>query len=201
MVCPSTEDLVRLLTPGGNMDGLEVYDDDEFNTAMADPAWQYDDQPPRGGAGQHYQLMELDDIIGMGEEIDRITADESHLYLWTTNSFMDEAFDVAEAWGFEQKTIITWCKPSIGVGHYFRNTTEHILFCAKGGLKTETSDIPTHFEAPKTEHSRKPPKAYEIAEKSSPGPMIELFARETYHNWEGVGDEQVDLGSAAEADW
>lgn len=180
---------------------LEEYPSDKYKTVIADPAWQYDDQPPRGGAGQHYDLMDLDGIKELGDEVDRITDKESHLYLWTTNAFMEEAFEVVESWGFEQKTIITWCKETIGTGHYFRNTTEHVLFCAKGNLKTRSDDIPTHFTAKRTEHSKKPGEVYEIVQSSSYPPMIELFARSTYKGWEGVGNEQVDIGSGADTDW
>jgi N6-adenosine-specific RNA methylase IME4 len=180
---------------------LDEYDSDSFSTVMADPPWRYEDQPPRGGAEKHYNLMDLEDIKNLGEEVDRITKDESHLYLWTTNSFMEEAFEVVDSWGFEQKTIITWVKDKIGVGYYFRNTTEHILFCTKGGLGTETTSIPTHFYANRTKHSKKPSEVYRMVEESSPSPKVELFARETISGWEGVGDEQVNLRSAEDVDW
>lgn len=178
---------------------IDQYPVNHFKTVIADPPWQYDDQPPRGGAGKHYQLMDLDGIKNI--DVKAVTSDEAHLYLWTTNAFMKEAFDVAESWGFEQKTILTWVKNSMGVGWYFRNTTEHVLFCTRGDLKTEVDDIETHFRADRDKHSKKPSTLYEIATKASKQPMLELFARKSYGEIEAVGDEQYTIEKASKSDW
>jgi N6-adenosine-specific RNA methylase IME4 len=84
-------------------------------------------------------------------------ADErAHLYLWSTNLNLPDALELMEAWGFRFVTLLTWIKPSIGLGSYFRTTTEQVLFGVRGQLLTRARNIGTHFTAPKTFHSEKP---------------------------------------------
>jgi N6-adenosine-specific RNA methylase IME4 len=104
-------------------------------------------------------------------------ADDSHLYLWTTNGFLRQAFDIVDAWGFTYKTCLTWCKPQIGMGNWFRNTTEHVLFAVRGKQPTLQNNVPTHFEANRTQHSAKPDCFYDLVEQCSPGPYYEMFSR------------------------
>lgn len=132
--------------------------------------------------------MPLDDIKKL-----RIPAGEdAHLYLWTTNSFMREAHEVAEAWGFKQKTILTWVKTeannpakvSFRMGYYFRGATEHVLFCVRGKLRLNVRNLPTAFLWPRIgKHSRKPEAFYDMVEQASPGPYLELFARRNRIGW------------------
>ena len=98
--------------------------------------------------------------------------DQCHLFLWTTNAFMRDALDLMEAWGFVQKTILTWAKPRIGVGSYFRNQTE-ASSGIKGELRTRRFDISTLFEGPIGRHSAKPESFYKLFEV----PPILLMAR------------------------
>jgi N6-adenosine-specific RNA methylase IME4 len=122
--------------------------------------------------------------------------DNAHLYLWTTNAFMREAFEVTEAWGFSQKTILTWCKtksngqPSMAMGYYFRGATEHCLFSVKGKLRLKVRNLPTAFLWPRIKrHSQKPEAFYDMVEVASPGPRLELFARRFRIGWTVWGDE------------
>lgn len=179
---------------------IEQYPVNHFKTVVADPPWQYDDQPPEGNAEQHYDLMSLEDIKSI--DVEKVANSESHIYLWTTNAFMKEAHEVLEAWGFKQKTILTWVKENrLGLGHYFRNSTEHVLFGVRGKMNTNTTTIPTHFSTEPTKHSEKPPTLYEIAEEASEKPMLELFARKTYGDMEAVGNETYTVEGASESDW
>jgi N6-adenosine-specific RNA methylase IME4 len=125
---------------------------------------------------------------------------DAHIYLWTTNGFMEEAHQIARAWGVKQKTIVTWCKgkeesprneetKQIGAGRYFRNSTEHALFCVKGKVMCLRADMPTHFTAPRSRHSEKPAAFYDIVESMSPGPYLDVFARKLRFNWDAWGDE------------
>lgn len=96
--------------------------------------------------------------------------------------------------GLQVCDMITWAKPSIGLGQYFRGTTEHCLFGVRGKVPYKVIDGKrqqgrTHFEAPRTKHSEKPPELYEMAEKVSYEPRIELFARKPRNNWSIWGDE------------
>lgn len=184
--------------------------DNEYKTLMVDPPWAYDDDMPGPGRGSssHYDTLHFGTILGMAPQIREITSPTAHLYLWTTNSFMREALLVANEWGFEQKTVITWVKVKdepgglphtrngqvgieerIGMGHYLRNVTEHILFCTKGNLSTNRSDVPNVFFAERKRHSEKPDKSYDLAEELSPAPRLDMFSRKRRAEWDLWGDE------------
>lgn len=186
-----------------------------FVTIMADPPWQYRDgltmSAVKRGAASNYRTMSVEAICdlytpsrvnGRGTYSTATlaghpVAKDAHLYLWTTNAFMEQAHQVAVAWGFLPRTILTWIKPRIGMGHYYRNTTEHIVFAVRGKLPTRRKDQPTHFEAPVGRHSEKPEQAYEIVERMSPGPYLELFARRPRANWTVWGNEVTGNGRRA----
>lgn len=124
-------------------------------------------------------------------------ANNSHLYLWTTNAFMVEAHDLARAWGFAPKTIITWVKvkndektPSMKTGYYYRGATEHVVFAVRGSLRLQTTEAhSTAFLYPRLAHSVKPIPFYSMVEKCSPGPYLEMFARQRRRGWMAWGNE------------
>ena len=156
-----------------------------FRTIVADPPWQYGNKATRGAAEDHYSTMTVENIC----ELEVNAADDAHLYLWTTNGFLNESFDVVKAWGFTYKTCLTWVKPQIGLGNYFRSSTEHILFGVRGKLPIEDRTLRNWFEAPRGKHSAKPDSFYDLVEKASPGPYLEMFARRRRFGWESWGDE------------
>jgi len=167
-----------------------------FVTVVADPPWRYNDKLGDGprGAEAHYPTMPVGEIMCV--PVANIMADNAHLYLWCTNAFLIEAHYVMAAWGFQKQTVLTWVKgriidgvlhQQIGMGHHFRNTTEHVLFGVRGKLPTLRKDMPTAFIAPKTRHSVKPDRLYEIVEQMSPGPYLELFAGGERFGWTCVG--------------
>jgi N6-adenosine-specific RNA methylase IME4 len=179
-----------------------------FSTVVADPPWRYRDTinaklvrqvqdagygsgKPAGrrGAEGHYPTMTTEQIKAL--PVIFVAKPNAHLYLWTTNAFMEDAHRVARAWGFLPKTILTWVKPRIGMGHYFRNTTEHVLFAVRGRLGTKVHNLRTDFSAPQPDrqHSRKPDRLLEIVEAASPGPYLELFARRSRDGWSCWGNE------------
>jgi len=136
--------------------------------------------------------MSMNDLMEMSVPAE----DDAHLYLWTTNAFMVEAHALAEAWGFKQKTIITWTKirqadgqPSMKMGHYYRGATEHCLFCVRGKLKLIGPAAPTAILAARLPHSQKPEEFYRMVEEQSPGPHLELFARRQRNGWATWGNE------------
>jgi N6-adenosine-specific RNA methylase IME4 len=185
----------------------------KFNAIMADPPWQYGSPKAivgNGGRGnknitnivqvdvnQHYQTMSVKDIKAL--PISNLSYDNSFLFLWMTNAFCSEAHDIAKCWGFEPKTIITWgkiqkdnpTKVSMKTGYWFRGTTEHLLFCVKGHPKRPKNfdAIPTLFLHQRLPHSVKPDLFYELVEKVSPGPYLELFARRKRDRWHCWGNE------------
>lgn len=160
---------------------------------MCDPPWEYNDKlrmgtgPKHRGAASHYICAPLEEIktIPVGEWAEA----DAHLYLWTTNAFMVEGHELAEAWDFRVRTILTWCKTGFGMGHYFRNSTEHVLFCVRGSLKCLRKDVPTHFVAPRGRHSEKPQSFYDMVETMSPGPYLDVFARRQRMGWSVYGNE------------
>jgi N6-adenosine-specific RNA methylase IME4 len=184
----------------------------KFGTVLADPAWPY--RSPRaivgnGGRGNqngqaknmiqvdataHYPLMSLEAIKNL--PVKEIATDDAHLYLWTTNGFMVEAHEVARAWGFEPKTILTWVKikhdrleVSMKTGHWFRSATEHIIFGVRGSQRLLGPAVPTAYLLPRLPHSVKPDFFYDLIEEQSPGPYLELFARRLRPGWASWGNE------------
>lgn len=152
----------------------------QYATIVADPPWSYGNTSTRGAAEDHYGTMSIEDLCDLdvdGQSVDERAADESHLYLWTTAGHLPEAFKVMEAWGFTYKTYLVWVKPQMGMGNYFRVSTEMVLFGVKGGLRTNHRGIKNHFEARRGKHSAKPRIFRDIVMKASHGPYLELFSR------------------------
>ncbi|MGQ9571492.1 MAG: MT-A70 family methyltransferase [Thermodesulfovibrionales bacterium] len=179
------EDEKKILerTPLAEMEG-------KFKTVVIDPPWDYMGLSLAGRGKPEYAVMSLERL----REYDLMSlADNSgcHIYLWTTNNFLYEALKLGEAWGFQYKTTLTWVKPSIGLGSYFRNSTEHCLFFVLGHLQTRANNIPTHFEAGRSKHSEKPEIFYNIAEKASYPPRLEIFGTKPREGWTVWGNFDV----------
>ena len=175
----------------------------KFKTILADPPWKFKNSTGKV-APEHkrlfrYETMSNDEILEL--PVDEIAEDESHLYLWVPNALIALGLKVMEAWGFTYKTNIIWYKvrkdggpDRRGVGFYFRNVTEVVLFGVKGKMRTlkPGRKQPNIIAARKREHSRKPDQLYEIIEACSPGPYLELFARIPREGWTIWGDEAGD---------
>jgi N6-adenosine-specific RNA methylase IME4 len=157
-----------------------------FSTIVIDPPWQYDNKATRGAAVNHYETWTFERL----ETLEIPAAENAHLYLWVTNGFLREGFDLLQSWGFDYKTMLTWVKPQIGLGNYFRSATEHVLFGLKGSLPTNGQDVSNWFQADRKKHSEKPELFYDIVEKVSPEPWFEMFARRTRFNWTTWGDQK-----------
>ena len=159
-----------------------------FATILVDPPW------PLQGGEKHYRTMSLARIKAL--PVGTLAARDAHLWLWTTNALLPKAYEVAEAWGFTVRSPLTWVKFRLGLGgrYQLRNATEQLLFCTRGKAPLGSRSQPTWFNAPVTEHSRKPAEQFAIIERVSPGPYLELFARrrpESNQPWAVWGD-QVD---------
>lgn len=148
----------------------------QFGTIVADPPWRYGNTSTRGAAEDHYPTMSIEELCDLDIARER-AADQSHLYLWSTAGHLPEAFKVMEAWGFTYKTYLVWVKPQMGMGNYFRVSTELVLFGIKGNQRTSERNIKNYFEAPRAKHSAKPLMFQDIVAKTSPGPHLEMFAR------------------------
>ncbi len=162
----------------------------KFATLVVDPPWKYGDSLPGPGRGaaKHYDVLHVMQVAEL--PVPDLAEPNAHLWLWTTNSFMDDALWLAKYWGFTHKTILTWCKPQIGMGRYLRNTTEHCLLSVRGKLPWQGPlNIPSHFVAPRQQHSQKPQAAYDIIAQGSPGPRIDMFARAQRDGFVAWGNE------------
>ena len=137
---------------------------------MADPPWRYGNTSTRGAAEDHYPTMTIEELCDLDIARER-AADQAHLYLWATAGHLPEAFKVMEAWGFTYKTYLVWVKPQMGMGNYFRISTELVLFGVKGGMRTQDMGIMNYFTAPRGKHSSKPQAFYDLVAKASPGPV------------------------------
>jgi N6-adenosine-specific RNA methylase IME4 len=176
---------------------------------LADPPWQFSNRTgkmaPEHKRLSRYPTLTLAEIseIPVSDSCDR----DAHLYLWVPNALLEEGLAVMRAWGFSYKTNLVWHKirkdgepDGRGVGFYFRNTTELVLFGVKGRLRTlapgrtQVNVIKTR----KREHSRKPDELYDLIEACSPGPYLELFARGRHaDHWHAWGNQSDDY----EPDW
>jgi N6-adenosine-specific RNA methylase IME4 len=172
-----------------------------FKTILADPPWQFQNRTgkmaPEHKRLSRYGTMNLADIMAL--PVGQLADDTSHLYLWVPNALLPEGLRVMEAWGFQYKSNVVWHKirkdggpDGRGVGFYFRNVTELVLFGVRG--KNARTLAPgrrqVNFLATrKREHSRKPDEFYDIVESCSPGPYLELFARGSRKGWSTWGDQ------------
>ena len=167
-----------------------------FRVIVADPPWAY---TKRAGDGSHrgtipYPPMDTDKICAL--PIASLASDNAILWLWTTNAFLADATRVIRAWGFEQKTMLTWIKPRMGVGDWLRGQSEPCLFAVRGRPKVKRKDVSTVLQAPVREHSRKPDEFYELVESHCPGSKVELFAREARRGWRAWGAESMKFNKA-----
>ncbi len=175
--------------------------DQKFKTVLADPPWQFQNRTgkmaPEHKRLNRYPTMSLKDICAL--PVNSIVDEPAHLYLWVPNALLPEGLEVMKAWGFEYKTNIVWEKvrkdgqpDGRGVGFYFRNVTELLLFGIKGNnartLAPGRSQV-NLFRTQKREHSRKPDEIFEIIEGCSNGPFIELFARGHRPGWTLWGNQ------------
>jgi N6-adenosine-specific RNA methylase IME4 len=155
-----------------------------FRTIVADPPWPHSEDELHAnlfGEGEPYETMTFPAIeaLPVAQKADK----KCHLYLWITNHTLPRGFAIMEKWGFRYITCLTWCKPSIGIGTYFRGTTEHVLFGIKGRQPLLYNDVATHFAADRQgPHSTKPREFYEMVKRCSPGPRLEMFARGRGHD-------------------
>src|SRR3954451_20060183 len=174
-----------------------------FSTILADPPWRFINRTgkmaPEHRRLSRYGTLTVDEIAAL--PVGQAAPDRAHLYLWVPNALLPEGLRVMEAWGFRYKSNIVWHKvrkdggsDGRGVGFYFRNVTELVLFGVRGGLRTlapARSQV-NLLGTRKREHSRKPDELYPIIERCSPGPYLELFARYPRDDWDVWGNESAE---------
>lgn len=172
----------------------------KFGTILADPPWLFENRTgkmaPEHKRLYRYSTMSNEEIVRL--PVKDLTLPNAHLYLWVPNALIGLGLQVLEAWGFKYKTNLVWYKvrkdggpDRRGVGFYFRNVTELILFGVKGSMRTLQAGrtMPNIIISQKREHSRKPDQLYSVIEKCSPGPYLELFNRVPKDGWFCWGDQ------------
>lgn len=182
----------------------------KFHTIVADPPWQFQNRTgkvaPEHKRLNRYPTMTLKDIKKL--PVSEVAEEKSHLYLWVPNALLPEGLEVMKAWGFEYKTNIVWEKvrkdgepDGRGVGFYFRNVTELLLFGIKGKnnrtLPPARSQV-NLLRTMKREHSRKPDEIFSLIEACSQEPYLELFARGVREGWTLWGNQ---ANEEYEPDW
>lgn len=181
-----------------------------FRTILADPPWQFQNRTgkmaPEHKRLNRYTTMKLPEISAL--PVSGVAEEQAHLYLWVPNALLPEGLEVMKAWGFAYKSNVVWEKvrkdgqpDGRGVGFYFRNVTELLLFGVKGEpyrtqapARSQVNLIRTR----KREHSRKPDEIFDLIQRCSEGPYLELFARGHRPGWVLWGNQ---AGEDYEPDW
>ncbi|MBQ6807608.1 MAG: S-adenosylmethionine-binding protein [Firmicutes bacterium] len=180
---------------------LSTCGDTKFHTILADPPWQFQNRTgkmaPEHKRLNRYPTMKLEHIMQL--PVEQVAAEKAHLYLWVPNALLPSGLEVMKAWGFEYKSNIVWEKvrkdgepDGRGVGFYFRNVTELLLFGIRG--QSYRTQAPARSQvnlirSMKREHSRKPDQIFPIIEACSEGPYLEMFARGNRDGWVLWGDQ------------
>ena len=208
----STHEVVLpLFSSASQLDGNPM--NRKYRTIVADPPWRIEMGPTltkkHVKAALEYPTMTQQELLQL--PVGLWAQEKAHLYLWTTNAMLGDALSLAKAWGFKFSTLITWLKRRDerdrwqGLGRYYRVTTEHIVFAVRSGLDVLNKDQPNILEtmgidndglafyAARGGHSEKPAAFYDMVERMSPGPYLDVFARKQRFNWDTFGDESYDF--------
>lgn len=183
-----------------------------YRTIVADPPWEYPEGWPgastsplsafnRTGVPEDtgvreplpYAAMSLHDIGAL--PIPDLVDGDSHLFLWTTNRYLREAYPIVEHWGFKPSQLLTWCKPRRGIGPrgLFASSSEFVLYARRGHPFHKTRVDSTWWEWPRHGHSTKPEAFLDLVETVCPGPYLELFARRNRLGWDTWGNESLEM--------
>jgi N6-adenosine-specific RNA methylase IME4 len=170
---------------------------------VADPPWKYGarmtgglgyNRPAKGApmkaAEMPYQTMTVEEICAL--PVASIAGADSHLYLWTTQTWLRGSYRVLDAWGYKQGAILVWAKPPKGVCGTYVCSTEFCIFGRRGTLQHKRRQIGTCYQWPRSAHSAKPDAFLDMVESVSPGPYLELFARRQRLGWDTWGNEALN---------
>lgn len=170
----------------------------KFPTIVMDPPWLYEEKYKMGRGRKHkgtadnqkFPCMSMEELRGLRASVLSVAEPACHLYMWCTNSFVEEAYQLTRHYGFTPRNLLSWIKPYFGTGNYFRVSTEHLVFSVRGSQPILNHGTATHFFADKQPRlAAKPDQLYQIAEKCSPGPYLDVFARRERAGWTSVGNE------------
>lgn len=171
-----------------------------YRTIVVDPPWPMPTGGPRAGtrvwnpgvpSALPYSTMTLEAIVDL--PVGLLAEEAAHLYVWTTNAFLEETYGIVRGWGFRPSQILVWAKAprGLGMGGAFTNTTEFVLFARRGGLQPLARTDTTWWNWKRGEHSRKPDSFLDVVERVSPAPRLEMFARRQRLGWDTWGNEAL----------
>jgi len=177
----------------------------KYRTIVADPPWDIGDFPAnlhaqgQGATPCPYPSMEVEEIADL--PVSDLAEKDAHLYLWTTNQFLESGYFVARSWRFTPVKVLVWAKApkGRGLGGTYASATEYILFCRRGSLAALGRVDRNWWQWRRGSHSEKPEAFLDVVESISPGPYLELFARRQRLGWDTYGDEaleHVQMGAA-----
>lgn len=180
----------------------------EYRTIVADPPWDHSDgtgysfgrRDPRGRSGKHgptshslpYPIMTLEEIKAL--PVEKLSAPDATLYLWTTNRYLENAYDIVRAWGYKPGTLLVWCKPkNQGLfGGGWLSNVEYVLTGKRGSPKVNGKEGTRWYEWPRRAHSEKPEAMQDMVERMNDAPYLELFARRQRLGWDTWGNEALN---------
>lgn len=175
----------------------------KYRTIVADPPWEVkrssgyrwrEGRPSGERLALPYPTMTVAEIAAL--PINAIAERDAHLYLWTIQSKLQDAFDIAAAWGFRVSCTLIWCKGATGVvGGAFCSNTEFALFCRRGTLAHKARVTSQWFQWKRGPHSAKPEAFIDMVEQVSPGPYVELFSRRHRLGWDVWGNESANTAT------
>lgn len=179
----------------------------KYRTIVVDPPWKVHRPPLFVGSGDFtktsknrrlpYETMSLAEIAAL--PVGLLAAENCHLYLWAINRYVEDSFRIVREWGFKPSTLLTWCKPSFGIGPggAYAITTEFCLFARKGVGAYESRYPTSWWQWPRGEHSAKPEAFLDVVEQVSPAPRLEMFARRDRLGWDTWGNESLGTAEVA----
>jgi N6-adenosine-specific RNA methylase IME4 len=175
--------------------------DGKYRCIVVDPPWPMEriqrDERALQPTKLDYEVMSLEDIAGL-PILEQAEPSWCHLYLWTTQSFLWKAKEILDGWGFHHHCVLTWCKPGGFTPFSFMFNTEFVLFGYVGKLELQKLGLKTSFHAPVGVHSRKPDVFYDLVRQASPGPRLDMFAREHREGFVAWGNEVLAATPAAD---
>ena len=167
-----------------------------FKQAEADPPWRFIREKARRGSGRHFPSMSLEKLLGLGDLVQRLTADVAYLHLWVCDALVHEGVQVCEAWGFHVLSKLVWLKvdaagkPIIGPGRFWRPVSEICYFAVRGRPPAfRDSGMPGFLSAPRGLYGQKPREFYDLVERAAPGPILQLFGTRRHSaRWIPIGN-------------
>lgn len=167
-----------------------------YKTIVADPPWDVLAGPRWASDGKSrpltYPTMSVEEIAAL--PVRELADKRAHLYLWTINAYVEDAYEIARLWGFKPSTLLTWCKApnGLGLGGTYSLTTEHVLFARRGICTAAQRMDTTWWQWKRGEHSAKPEAFMDIVEMVSPAPRLEMFSRRARFGWSTWGNEALE---------